>query len=464
MRDPSRIRVPGPLEPYAEGFRGELAGRGYSPGAAAVQLQLMAHLSGWLAGRGLDPAGLTSALWTPTWRSAAGWGVPAQPLDTSGVGAVAGVPATTGVVPAAATPGPAGPVAALLGRYARWLAAERGLAQTTIQRNVELVRPFVAGWEAAGGVALEHDQTLPASRTQPETAALLDAPDQATWTGRRDHALLALAVHTGLRVLELTALTLADVRLGTGAHVSCLGKGPKQRITPLTGDVAAVLHAWQTKRGGLPPSRCSRPAAAPAQPRRRPTAPDHPRRHRRGDLPDPCRQSATAHHLGITTTSAQDALSRDPHNASAVTTTPARSRRASSGRKPGTSPRAPSTWRWASTAAGVVHRGQQVDLPAVGVGDASQRLAVDRQGVPPPASTVPVGQPRTDGTGQGLRVQAAQGPADGGLGWDGPVVGGVAAGAERSPDRLGRRRPIRRSRQATGRRSAPRRRPWPRSR
>lgn len=96
------------------------------------------------------------------------------------------------------------------------------------------------------------DQTLITYLTEPETDALLAAPDQATWTGRRDHALLALAVHTGLRVSELTALTLADVHLGTGAHVSCLGKGRKQRISPLTAGVTAVLRAWLTERAGLP--------------------------------------------------------------------------------------------------------------------------------------------------------------------------------------------------------------------
>jgi site-specific recombinase XerD len=97
-----------------------------------------------------------------------------------------------------------------------------------------------------------YDQTLITYLTPPETDALLDAPDQATWTGRRDHALLALAVHTGLRVSELTTLTLADVHLGTGAHVSCLGKGRKQRITPLTGDLTAVLRAWLAERAAAP--------------------------------------------------------------------------------------------------------------------------------------------------------------------------------------------------------------------
>ena len=76
-------------------------------------------------------------------------------------------------------------------------------------------------------------------------------------------------------------------------------------------------------------------------------------------------------------------------------------------------------------AAGVVHRGQQVDLAAICcTSRASQRLAVHCQGAPSARTVmVPVGQPRADRCGQGVRVQAAQGPADGGLGGDGPVVG-----------------------------------------
>jgi len=97
-----------------------------------------------------------------------------------------------------------------------------------------------------------YDQTLITYLTPPETDALLTAPDQATGTGRRDHALLALAVHTGLRVSELTALTIADVHLGTGAHVRCLGKGRKQRITPLSAKVSAVLRAWLAEHPGRP--------------------------------------------------------------------------------------------------------------------------------------------------------------------------------------------------------------------
>lgn len=86
--------------------------------------------------------------------------------------------------------------------------------------------------------------------TEPEIDALLAAPDRASWTGRRDHSLLALAVQTGLRASELIGLRCADVYLGTGAHVSCLGKGRKQRITPLTAQVVGVLRTWLSERAG----------------------------------------------------------------------------------------------------------------------------------------------------------------------------------------------------------------------
>jgi site-specific recombinase XerD len=82
-----------------------------------------------------------------------------------------------------------------------------------------------------------------------ELDALLAAPDQTTWHGRRDHALLVLSAQTGLRVAELTALTASDIQLGVGAHVSCRGKGRKDRCTPLTAHTVAVLTSWLAGRG-----------------------------------------------------------------------------------------------------------------------------------------------------------------------------------------------------------------------
>jgi len=96
------------------------------------------------------------------------------------------------------------------------------------------------------------DKALITYLTEQEITALLAAPDQGTWTGRRDHALLMLACQTGLRATELTSLTIGDVHLGTGAHVSCLGKGRKQRITPLTATTVTVLDAWLAEHAALP--------------------------------------------------------------------------------------------------------------------------------------------------------------------------------------------------------------------
>ena len=80
--------------------------------------------------------------------------------------------------------------------------------------------------------------------TPAEVTALLRAPDRTTWTGRRDRAWILLALTTGLRVSELTALTRADLNLETGPHVLCHGKGRKDRTTPVTTETVALLRNW----------------------------------------------------------------------------------------------------------------------------------------------------------------------------------------------------------------------------
>jgi site-specific recombinase XerD len=85
-----------------------------------------------------------------------------------------------------------------------------------------------------------------------EADALLAAPDRTTWIGRRDHTLLVLAIQTGLRVSELTHLTIADIELGPGSHVRCHGKGRKDRATPLTRQTVALLRQWMKERSGAP--------------------------------------------------------------------------------------------------------------------------------------------------------------------------------------------------------------------
>ena len=87
--------------------------------------------------------------------------------------------------------------------------------------------------------------------TADEVDALLAAPDTSRWEGRRDRALMTLAIQTGLRLSELIGLNNGDVQLDTGAHVRCTGKGRKQRCVPLTASTAAVLRVWLRERAGL---------------------------------------------------------------------------------------------------------------------------------------------------------------------------------------------------------------------
>jgi site-specific recombinase XerD len=89
-----------------------------------------------------------------------------------------------------------------------------------------------------------YTRTLVQFLTRPEVDALLAAPIQLTWSGRRDHAFLLVAVQTGLRLSEMTGLKRKDLVVGAGAHLRLIGKGRKERCTPLAKSTLAVLKAW----------------------------------------------------------------------------------------------------------------------------------------------------------------------------------------------------------------------------
>jgi site-specific recombinase XerD len=96
------------------------------------------------------------------------------------------------------------------------------------------------------------DKALIAFLTEHEATALINAPDPTRWEGRRDRAVLALAIQAGLRVSELTGLNTSDIRLTAGPHVRCHGKGRKDRTTPLTTETTAVMRTWAAERAGRP--------------------------------------------------------------------------------------------------------------------------------------------------------------------------------------------------------------------
>ena len=96
------------------------------------------------------------------------------------------------------------------------------------------------------------DRAIVSFLTLAELNALVAAPDRTNWEGRRDYALLIVAVQTGLRVSELIGLNRDDVMLGIGAHVRCHGKGRKERLTPLSRSSTATLRVWLMERAGGP--------------------------------------------------------------------------------------------------------------------------------------------------------------------------------------------------------------------
>jgi integrase/recombinase XerD len=154
--------------------------------------------------------------------------------------------------------------APFIGRFLSHLEKNRGNKPQT--RNVRLAAihsffHYVALEEPSLSALAQRVLAIPSKRhktkpidflTRDEIDALVAAPDQSTWSGRRDHALLLVGAQTGLRASELIGLRCQDVLLGTGAHVRCLGKGRKERCTPLRKDAAATLRRWLPERNGQP--------------------------------------------------------------------------------------------------------------------------------------------------------------------------------------------------------------------
>jgi len=90
---------------------------------------------------------------------------------------------------------------------------------------------------------------IPRHLAAPELAALLEAPDRQTPRGRRDHTLLLFLVRTGARVSEAVGVDAADLRLKPPSQALLRGKGRKQRMVPLAGDIARTLQSLCRERG-----------------------------------------------------------------------------------------------------------------------------------------------------------------------------------------------------------------------
>ena len=155
--------------------------------------------------------------------------------------------------------------AEFLETFLKHLEQDRGNRPRTRNHRLSALHAFfryVALAEPAFSMQCQRILAIPAKRfergpveflTEEEATALVSAPNAQTWIGRRDRALLLVAVQTGMRNSELTSLRCQDVELGVGAHVRCFGKGRKMRCTPLRPDVVSVLRAWLSEQHGEPP-------------------------------------------------------------------------------------------------------------------------------------------------------------------------------------------------------------------
>lgn len=150
---------------------------------------------------------------------------------------------------------------ALLGKFLDELESARGNKARSRNLRLSAIKSFfhyVALEVPEHSALIQRVLAMPRKRyarrqvdflTHGEVEALLSAVDTSAWGGRRDYALLLTAMQTGLRLTELTSLRHQDVALGAGAHVRCMGKGRKERVTPLAKSTAKVLGGWINEQG-----------------------------------------------------------------------------------------------------------------------------------------------------------------------------------------------------------------------
>jgi len=154
--------------------------------------------------------------------------------------------------------------AATIGAFLTHLEADRGVSVATRNARLAALRSmfrYASFRHPEHAELIQRVLAIPSKRgdrrivcflDRAEIDALLATPDRESWTGRRDHALLTVALQTGLRVSELAALRRADVVTGRGAHVRVMGKGRKERVTPLGAHSVGTIRAWLEERAGEP--------------------------------------------------------------------------------------------------------------------------------------------------------------------------------------------------------------------
>jgi integrase/recombinase XerD len=140
--------------------------------------------------------------------------------------------------------------------FLKYLEDKRGMSARSRNQKLAAIRSFFkyASFKVPESINLiqqvlcipskKYNKRLVKYLDNNEVNAILDAIDQNNWLGRRDYALLTTAVQTGFRVSELTSLTKSNVKLGSSAYIHCIGKGRKERSTPLTSQTEKILKRW----------------------------------------------------------------------------------------------------------------------------------------------------------------------------------------------------------------------------
>lgn len=290
------VRVVGPLEPLAGEFTSLLIERGYTPLTRVRHLQVMTHLSKWMATRHLAVAELNPERVEEYLGQRRGDGYTSFRTRTRlapllEVLAAAGAPLEEPDPPVTA-------VEVLLGDFSRFLRGERGLVSSTVSAYVARARRFLAGHGhgadlravdaaavtravlgeadvvSAGSAQyfvaalrsflrycylaglIETDLTgaalpitgrrrsiLPQGISSGEARALLKACDRRTGAGRRDYAVILLLMRLGLRAFEVAELRLEDIDWRTG-QVTIHGKGKRVDALPLPAEVGEAIAAY----------------------------------------------------------------------------------------------------------------------------------------------------------------------------------------------------------------------------
>lgn len=309
MATSSRVRVTGPLTLYAEGFRAELIGQGYTPLSARNQLWVMAHLSRWLEGNELEAAELTPVRVGEFLRARRSLGYSCW-LSERGVAPLLDYLRKLEVAPQSAPRVAKSPLEELLAAYRSYLVRERGLTKATVDRYQRIARLFLAARSDLTAVHLEdlgaaevtefalkecrrssvanatnvvtalrsllrflhlggsisrpliaavpavarwRGSSLPRALDPSQVARLLKSCDRRRAVGRRDFAILTLLARLGLRAGEVAALRLEDIDWRAG-EVVIRGKGRREERLPLPADVGEAVAAYL--RRGRPRAEC----------------------------------------------------------------------------------------------------------------------------------------------------------------------------------------------------------------